>query len=306
MSVWLPPRLPASLVKTRRVVPVTLPVMISVSDAPAFGRKLALSVTRPPPAKLPVTVSASEVSLSFPTSSVPSKSRVPAVRPCVPAPKLMLESAPTLTVSQPVTFAPVSAPDTSLSARVLVPAPPVSAVMFAMLVSSSVRFPESASLIVPLIVAPLSTKTLSQPLRPSDTTVACRLPVPLLNFSMSPEPSPPSNSVTSENAPPANVSVSAPLPRLTLPAIAAPVFTVTAGVACAAHDRVVRARADRRPVVEQDGRAASRDIRSDRGNVRAGTAGDGGSHRDGCGAAAIVIHEDPVASGYHHRARRRD
>ena len=134
------------------------------------------------------------------------------------------------TVSHPATVLPTSEPDMLLSARVLaVPAPPVSAVMFAMSVWSSVRLLESAaSVIPPLIVAPLSTTTLSQPLRPWETTVACRLPEPPLNFSVSAEPAPPSNSVMFENVPPSNVSVSVPPPSLTLPAIEAPVFTVTA------------------------------------------------------------------------------
>ena len=213
------------------VVPVTLPVIFSLSDAPTPGRKFALRVMAPPPSKLPVTVSASSVSVSLPASSVPPAATPTfAEMPCVPLPKSICEPAPMLIVSQPVTVELVSVADTSLSVRVLalLLPPAVSVPMFAMSMPSSVRLSElSFSLISPLIVAPLSTMTLSQPFRPSLMTVACRLPSPLLNFSVSPSPSPPSISVTFENVPPANVSVSAPPPRLTLPAIVAPVFTVT-------------------------------------------------------------------------------
>ena len=208
-------------------VPATVPEITSLSDAPAPEAKFASRTTVPlDPEKSPVSVSVSFASESSPTFSVPATTSLPAVNA---VPKEMTEPAPTLTVSQPVTLAPVSDPDTPLSARVLlVPAPPVSAPMPLMSVPLSVRSSESAaSVTLPVIVAPLSTMTLSQPFRPSDTTVACRLPEPPLNFSMSPVPSPPSISVTFENVPPAKISASDPSPSVTLPAIMAPEFTVS-------------------------------------------------------------------------------
>ena len=53
------------------VTPVTFPVIVSVSFAVAFGTKFTSSVTVPPPAKAPLTVRLSSVSLSSPTLSVP-------------------------------------------------------------------------------------------------------------------------------------------------------------------------------------------------------------------------------------------
>ena len=94
---------------------------------------------------------------------------------------------------------------------------------------SNVRSREScASLMVPLIAAPLSTTTLSQPFRPSARTVPCRAPAVALplNLSVS-DPAPPCISVTFVNDPPANASVSAPSRRRILPATAAPSCTVT-------------------------------------------------------------------------------
>ena len=121
-------------------------------------------------------------------------------------------------------------PDMFLSVSVFAdPPPPSSSAALSRVVPSSVRSLELfASLMSPLIVAPLSTTTLSQPFSPSDLTEAWSVPDPLLNVSVSPAPSPPSISVTAENAPPENVSASDPAPRSILPAIAAPAFTVTA------------------------------------------------------------------------------
>ena len=133
------------------------------------------------------------------------------------------------TFSHPLTVRPASVPDTLSNESVLaLPAPPVREPMSAMPVSLKVRFPESsASLMSPMIRAPLSTTTLSQPVRPRDRTPAFRLPDPPRKVSVSPAPAPPSISVTLVKDPPANVSLSAPPPRMIFPAISAPVFTVT-------------------------------------------------------------------------------
>ena len=164
------------LLRLTVVVPVTFPVIARLSDPDDAEEKFASRVTVPPPEKLPDTVSSSLVSASSPTSSVPPEATVsvPAVRECVPVPKLTVDPDWTLTVSQPVTFAPFSAPVTSLSSRVLlVPPPPVSVPMAPMSVLSNVSFSESsANFMSPLSVAPLSTTMLSQPFRPSETTVA--------------------------------------------------------------------------------------------------------------------------------------
>ena len=158
-SVWPPPSCPRPLTTTL-VIPVTSPVIVSVSDAPAFGVKSALRVTIPPPSKLPETVRASAVSVSFPTLRVPVTRSAPVERTCAASPNLTVEPAPTPTVSHPVTLTPASAPDTLPNVRASAPAPP-------------------------------------------------------------------SISVTFENVPPTNSNVSDPAPRLTFPAISAPVFTVT-------------------------------------------------------------------------------
>ena len=91
---------------------------------------------------------------------------------------------------------------------------------------SKVRSLESAArLTEPTTVAPLSTTTLSQPLSPSDSTVACSSPAPPASLSVS-SPAPPCSSDMPENTAPAKVNSSEPAPSLTLPAIAAPDFTV--------------------------------------------------------------------------------
>ena len=214
----------------RVVVPVAFPLIVSVSLAMLPGAKFTLSATAPPPAKLPEIVSASVVSLSLPASSVPPAETLSVSTDTLLVPNVMEDPAAMPIVSHPVRFALLTDPDMFLSVSAFAdPPPPSSRVELPRVAPSRVRFPESsASLMLPLTVAPLSTTTLSQPFRPSDTTVACRPPEPPLNVSVSPLPSPPSISVTAENAPPANVSESDPAPSLTLPAIAAPAFTVTA------------------------------------------------------------------------------
>ena len=179
-SVWLAPRLPPSLVKTKLVVPVTFPVMVKVSDAPAFGRKFALRMTVPPPAKLPDTVSASDVSLSAPTSSVPlvATLSVPAVTLCVPAPKPILEPSPRRTVSHPVRVLPPSEPDTLLNASVSLPAPPTSSVTPENAPPAKVSESSSpAKSILPSIVAPVCTVTMAWPEVPK-SKMAILEPVP--------------------------------------------------------------------------------------------------------------------------------
>ena len=225
---------PISLIGLKSIVvsPVTSPLITSLSIPSPLSVKSASRMMRPPPAKSPVTVRASMAPRLLPTLSVAPAVTLstPAVRVWLPLPKLIAAPAPMRTVSQPVTFVPSSEPDTPLSERVLARlfGDAFSSSMPARSVPSSVRLSESsASMMSPLIVAPLSTTTLSQPFSPSLWTVWCRLPLPLLNLSVS-VPAPPSISVMEVNVPPANVSVSVPPPSLTLPVIEAPVFTVTA------------------------------------------------------------------------------
>ena len=69
----------------RLVVPVTFPLIVSVSVLPSA--KFVSRATEPPPANVPDSVSASPVSPSRPASSVPRTSSVPTVRLRVPVPK---------------------------------------------------------------------------------------------------------------------------------------------------------------------------------------------------------------------------
>ena len=229
----------AILLTSTMVVPVTFPVMIKVSLATASGSKFTSRVTVPPPSKLPDTVSASEVSLSSPTLSVPSAETLSLAtdRVWAAVPNLIVDPAPMLIVSHPLSPVLSIRPDTLLNASVLfVPPPPVSAPSLLMSAPLNVRFTESsASLMLPLIAAPPSTKTFSQPISPADCTVASRVPEPPLNVSVS-TPSPPCISVTAANEPSSNVSMSDPAPRFIFPATVALPSTVT--VALPAPSRI--------------------------------------------------------------------
>ena len=216
------------------VIPVTWfeePRTYSWSLVPA-PVKLALSVMVPPPAKLPVSRSASLTSVSLPKSSVPPAARDRLnVRLTVPSANLMLAPAPMEMFSHPVTVLAASEPDTSLplneSVLPLLEPSAVSVPMLEMSTPSSVRLFESfASLIVPLSAAPFSTITLSQPFSPCTWTVECSSPEPPLNLSVS-FPAPPCISPTPENVPPAKCSTSFPGPRSIFPCTAAPGLTVT-------------------------------------------------------------------------------
>ena len=158
---------------SREVDPVTSPVITRLSASPVA--KFALMEMVPPPAKLPVTVSLSATSLSLPTSIVPVTLRLFTVRPCVPLPKLIVEPAPTLSVSHPLRFESRSVPATPMSESVLESLAPeaVSVPMPSMLVRSKVRSSEeSDSRMLPESVAPLSITMLSQPASPPDTTLS--------------------------------------------------------------------------------------------------------------------------------------
>ena len=210
------------------VTPVALPPIARLSDPPAA--KFASSTTVPPPPKFPLSDRVSAASALPPMLSVPATLSILVAKACCPAPKRISDPAPTETVSQFFSPDPASVPATPLKASVLLlPAPPSSAVSAPMaLPLSNVRLTESAASVTdPLIDAPLSTMTLSHPSRPCAWVEACRLPEPPLNVSVSPAPAPPSICVTEANVPPANVSMSDPAPRVTLPVIVAPEFTVS-------------------------------------------------------------------------------
>ena len=172
----------------------------------------------------------SEASESLPTSRVPpAETRsMPAVKEWLPAPKEMTAPVPMSIVSQFETVAPASDPEVFRKARVFEPPPPPSsAVSPPMAPPLNVSDVESfASLIAPLMAAPLSTMTLSQFFRPWDTTVACRLPAPPVNLSVS-SPAPPSKVDALEKLPPAKTISSAPPSRSTDPMIDAPDSTRT-------------------------------------------------------------------------------
>ena len=138
-------------------------------------------------------------------------------------------SAPSLILIllHPVTLSLSIEPDAPSKLRVAEAASVVSAVRLPTLAPLKVTFPESAASVNdPLIVAPLSTTTLSQPVRPAASTLGSSPPLPRTNLSVS-TPGPPSITVTSEKPPPANTRLSDPRPSLTSPATEAPVFTVT-------------------------------------------------------------------------------
>ena len=148
----------------------SVPVITSLSEAPWFGMKFASRAISPPPVKLPLSVRTSPVSPSCPMSRVAlvRTLRVPASNAWLPAPNPIREPEAITTFSQLSRFDPGSVPETSLKVRVLaVPPPPSRAVSPPTAPPLKVSDVDvSASLTAPLMAAPLSTMTLSQPLSP--------------------------------------------------------------------------------------------------------------------------------------------
>ena len=145
-------------------------MITSLSEVPWFGMKFASRAMVPPPVKLPLSVRTSLVSPSCPMSRVaPARTvKTPVSSAWLPAPNLIREPEAITTFSQLSRFDPGSVSDTPLKVTVLaVPPPPSSAV--SLLTATALKVSDvdvSASLIAPLMAAPLSTMTLSQPFSP--------------------------------------------------------------------------------------------------------------------------------------------
>ena len=229
------------------VVPTAFPLIVRLSDPELAEPKFASRVTIPTDEKtMPEIVSSSSVSESSPMLSVPPCHKFKldtTATECAPVPKLIVAPDLIFIVCQ-FSKVPLTKPDTFSNSSVSTPAPPSISVTAAKLPpeNDNLSFP-APRFTLPVIEAPVLTiivafvwkivpvpKLIVAPdsifIDSQFSKVPLTTPDTFSNSSLS-VPAPPSISVTAAKLPPENVSVSFPAPRFTLPAMVAPLLTIT-------------------------------------------------------------------------------